>query len=113
MVNQTQDVIKYGKEKLCFLLPLRRYNDEKGITCKGERGNEMGENLLAYKNALADLLCEYGIDMIDLYENGIPKPLLTTGDEYTVDGVHPNDRGYLLIANRICEYIKTNNRGLL
>lgn len=46
------------------------------------------------------------IDTIDLYENGIPKPLVSTGDEYTVDGVHPNDKGYALIANRICEYIK-------
>lgn len=103
----TEDLIaKYGKEKLCFLLPLRRYNDEKGLACKGKGGDELGENLLEYVNAMKAIVSEYGIDFIDLYENGIPKPLTDKGDEYTVDGVHPNDKGYALIANRICEYIK-------
>ena len=31
---------KYGKEKLCFFLPLRRY-DEDGYACKGDGANEM------------------------------------------------------------------------
>ena len=100
-------IAKYGKEKLCFLLPLRRYNDEKGIACKGNGGDEFGENLLEYVKAMRAIISEYRIDFIDLYENGIPKPLTYKGDEYTVDGVHPNDKGYALIANKICEYINS------
>ena len=99
-----EDLIeKYGKSKLCFLLPLRRHNDEQGIACKGENGDEPGENLFEYKKAMEAILVEYGIDFIDLYEKGIPKSRI---DEYTVDGVHPNDKGYALIANIICGYIK-------
>ena len=104
-----EDLIdKYGKEKLCFLLPLRRYKDEKGIACKGDSGDELGASLFEYVKAMREIVSEYGIDFVDLYENGIPKPLISTGDQYTVDGVHPNDKGYEIIANRICEYI--NNK---
>lgn len=32
---------KYGKEKLCFILPIHRF-DEDGVACKGESGKEIG-----------------------------------------------------------------------
>lgn len=99
-------VKKYDRDKLCFILPLRRYGDENGIACKGEDGRQMGAGLSDYVNAMRQILGEYGVDVLDLYENGIPKPTVKTGDEYTIDGVHPNDRGYQLIAERICEYLK-------
>lgn len=53
------------------------------------------------------ITCE-GIDrqIDEMYENGIPKPITNTGDAYTVDGVHPNDNGYQLIAEKICEHLK-------
>jgi len=102
---------KYGKEKICFLLPLRRF-DEDGYCCKGENGNEMGAPLLEYVNAMRQILTEYGIDMIDLYVDGIPQPLVNTGDAYTVDGVHPNDHGYRFIAEKICEYMKERSNGM-
>ena len=98
-------IAKYGKEKLCFIIPLRRY-DEDGVTCKGDNGNETGECLLEYVKAIKAIVAEYGIEILDLYENGIPKSVVNTGDEYTVDGLHPNDKGHELIADRICEYIK-------
>jgi len=96
---------KYSSEKLCFILPLHRF-DEEGVPCKGVTGTEPGASLQEYVTAMRSILNEYGIDFIDLYENGIPKPLVSTGDEYTIDGVHPNDAGYAFIANRICKYIK-------
>jgi lysophospholipase L1-like esterase len=99
-------VEKYGKEKLCFILPLHRF-DEEGVPCKGN-GDEMGATLSEYVNAMRSIIKEYGIDILDLFENGIPKPIVNTGDEYTVDGVHPNDSGYQFIAKKICEYISKN-----
>ena len=101
-----EDLIdKYGKERVCFILPLHRF-DEDGVCCKGDNGDEMGASLVVYVEAMRHILNEYNVDFLDLYNNGIPKPLVCTGDEYTVDGVHPNDKGYLLIAKKICEYIK-------
>ena len=101
-----EDLIqKYGKDKLCFILPIRRY-DEEPVCCKGENGDEMGVNLSEYVNAMRYILNEYEIAFLDLYTNGIPKPLVDIGDDYTVDGVHPNDKGYFLIAEKICQYIQ-------
>lgn len=89
----------YGKEKLCFILPLRRYNDEKVA-----RAN--GAPLAAYVAILKEVLEKQGVDYIDLYENGFAKPLVNTGDEWTVDGLHPNDRGHEFVADKICEYVR-------
>ena len=97
---------KYGKEKLTFMLPIHRY-DEEPRTCKGRENSELGSSLSEYVSAMRKIISEYGIDIIDLYENGIPKPTVNTGDAYTVDGVHPTDLGYSLIADRVCEYLKT------
>ena len=99
-------IAKYGKEKLCFILPLRRFREEP-VACKGELGNELGASLLEYVEAMRIIISEYGIDFIDLYKNSFPKPLVNTGDEYTVDGLHPNDKGYEYIADKVCEYLAT------
>ena len=64
-----------------------------------------GFNLIEHKRPV-DILEEYGVDILDLYQGGIPKPLCDTGDEYTTDGVHPNDNGYRLIAKKICQYLQ-------
>ena len=96
---------KYGAAKLCFMLPTRRF-DEDGACCKGENGDEKGAPLAAYVDAIRRITAEYQIDVIDLYEDGIPKSAVNTGDEYTVDGLHPNDRGYRLIADKVCEYVR-------
>ena len=98
-------VQKYGKDKLCFILPLRRYN-ENPVRCKGENGEEWGAALSEYVAAMRCILEAYGVDILDLYQDGIPKPLCDTGDEYTTDGVHPNDNGYRLIAKKICQYLQ-------
>ena len=100
----TDLISKYGKEKVTFIIPLRRFCEEP-LPCKGSSKQEMGASLLEYVEAMREIISEYGIDYIDLYENGFPKPLVSTGDKFTVDGLHPNDRGYELITDRICEYL--------
>ena len=95
---------KYGKEKLCFLLPLRRF-DEDPKACKGENADECGASLEEYVNVMRKILSDYAIDYIDLYSNGFAKPLVNTGDEFTVDGLHPNDNGYEFLAGVVCDYL--------
>ena len=98
-------ITKYDLEKICFILPTRRF-DEDGVHCKGENGDLVGACLSEYVNAMRAILDEYGVDYIDLYKDGFPKPIADMGDEYTSDGVHPNDKGHFVIANKIIEYIK-------
>ena len=99
-------IAKYGKERLTFIIPLHRYCEEP-LRCKGPKRDELGAPLCDYVNAMRVTLNEYGIDYVDLYDNGFPKPLVNTGDEFTADGLHPNDRGYEFIADKICEYLLT------
>jgi lysophospholipase L1-like esterase len=72
----------------------------------GNNGDEKGADFIEYIAAMKKIIGEYGIGYIDLYENGIPKPTTDLGDEYTIDGLHPNDNGYKLIAEKVCDYIK-------
>ena len=97
-------IAKYGKEKVTFIIPLHRFYEEP-LRCKGPNRDELGAPLCDYITAMRTILNEYGIDYIDLYENGFPKPLVNTGDEFTVDGLHPNDKGYEFITDKICEYL--------
>ena len=97
---------KYGKEKITFIIPLHRYLEEP-LTCKGKNRDELGAPLSEYVGAMFKILGEYGIDYIDLYNDGFPRPLVNTGDEFTCDGLHPNDNGYEFLADKICEYLKT------
>ena len=64
-------------------------------------------SLSEYVEAMRKIISSYKIDFVDLYKNGFPRPTTYTEGEYTVDGLHPNDRGYEVIADCIFEYIKS------
>ncbi len=95
---------KYGKDKLCFMLPIRRYQED---SIMGDGGNkkEPGPILSEYVEAIKDVLETYKISYIDLFNNFIPTPVVCSGDEYTVDGLHPNDKGHRMIAEKVVEYV--------
>ena len=95
----------YGKEKLCFILPLHRYNEDNPY---GE-GNKpkAGAPLSVYVETLRGLLEKREVAYLDLSEY-FPIPQTNTGDAYTVDGLHPNTQGHRLIAEKIAEYVRAN-----
>ena len=99
-VNVLTDMMikKFGKDKLCFILPCRRFGD--GIK------NKHGKMLEDYVDAERTIISGKGIDFIDLYNNGFPLPKTEQGDEYTFDGLHPNDKGYEFLAEIIIGYLK-------
>ena len=98
-------VEKYGKEKLCLLLPPRLCH-EQGRPCKGPDGAQPGADYEVYVEHLNTIAQEYVPNIIDLYHNGYPKPLCDTVDIYTVDGIHPSDEGYRVIAENVCLFCR-------
>ena len=47
------------------------------------------------------------IELLDLYaEQFFPCPTTNQGDEYTVDGLHPNAECHARLADRIAKYLK-------
>lgn len=94
---------RYGAKKLCFILPLPCYGET------GTRGNgskpEGSLPLKAYVDAEKEILAHDGIPSLDL-RPFFPVPEVAGPTELTVDGLHPNDKGYALLAHKIKEYFE-------
>jgi len=89
----------YGKDKVVIILPIKRWDMDfktNSVTCK---------YFLDYVQVIKHYVDKYGLKYIDLLNNGLPKP--PEGEsEFFGDGLHPNDKGYKIIAEKICEFIK-------
>ncbi|MBQ7995074.1 MAG: SGNH/GDSL hydrolase family protein [Bacilli bacterium] len=95
----------FSKERICFLLPPHRYNEDDG---RGECGNAKKipyKPLSAYVRAMEKVISSYEIDMIDL-RTLWDVPSSDKPNLYVQDGLHPNDKGHILIAKTIEEYLK-------
>lgn len=91
----------YGKEKVVIILPLKRWN-------MNVRTNPVsGKHLVDYVEIIRYYVDLYGLKYIDLFNDGLPEPP-EFESEYFVDGLHPNDKGYLYIAEKICDFIKND-----
>ncbi len=97
-------LLKFGKDKLCFILPCRRYDDE--------RKNMHGKTLKDYVDTIRNIVVRKGVDYIDLYNNFFPQPITNQGDTYTVDGLHPNDYGHKCLAEVLEKYLKEKQKEL-
>ena len=96
-------IARYGKEKLCIILPLHRY-DEENLYGDGSKTKPCG-SLQDYVNNLKTLANQYGLEMMS-FDAEFPIPTTCAGDDLTVDGLHPNNKGHKLIAEKICEYVR-------
>ena len=95
---------RYGKENLCFILPLHRYNEENPY---GE-GNKAkaGAPLSVYVAALKEILQKQKMETLE-FEKEFPIPATNDGsDGLTVDGLHPNDKGHRILAEKISAYVR-------
>ena len=95
----------YSKQKICFVLPLHRYNEN---SRHGDGGKHDGEPLGAYRAKIAETCAKYGVDCLDICDV-FPEPK-TAGDAFTVDGLHPNDQGHRLIATRLKNYLAEKHK---
>lgn len=91
----------YGKEKIVIILPLQRYNHSV------KQNAFTGKYLKDYVDVLRYYVKLYGFKCIDLFENGLPEPPAGIS-EYFIDGLHPNDKGHKVLAEKICEFIKND-----
>jgi lysophospholipase L1-like esterase len=95
----------YGVEKLCFITPLHRFNEQ---DLKGENGQkpQAVATLAKYVEIIREVTAFYKVSLLDLYaENFLPLPTSNKGDEFTADGLHPNANGHLRLAKRIAKYL--------
>jgi lysophospholipase L1-like esterase len=74
---------------------------------RAEENKANGATLCDYVNVMKELLTEKEIDFLDFYNNGPEKPLSKEPNEFFLDGLHPNDKGHLWIAEQVIKYVKT------
>ena len=100
-----QSMLKEIKSKnpdaeVYLLTPLQRDNDNYDI----HTVNEAGHKLIEYVDRVKELGEKYGYEVIDLYN--LSDINVDTLDEYTVDGLHPNEKGFEVMANEILNVVK-------
>lgn len=96
-------ISKYGKEKLCFILPLRRINEDATSASRPK------EDLTTYISAIKQILEKNAIKYIDTFNFSLPKPLTCKNENCFADGLHPNDKGYEFLSDIVVNYIKGVN----
>lgn len=102
-LNSLTDILisKYGKEKLCYILPLPRFNEDKPSDSRCVAGLPLS----AYREAIRKKAESVGIDVLDL-SNVFYLPSSDGGDKLFADGLHPNNFGHGVIADGLEEYLK-------
>ena len=86
-------------------MPLHRYNEDNPYGDGNKK--KAGAPLSTYVALLKEILQKQGIPALN-FEKDFPIPAVNDGtDGLTVDGLHPNDKGHRLLAEKICEYIRT------
>lgn len=83
-----------------LITPLQR--DKDGYDTKSVNG--AGNKLIDYVNAVKEIGNEYNLQIIDLYNKS--EINIDTLEKYTVDGLHPNNEGFKILADEISQTIK-------
>lgn len=61
-----------------------------------------------YVNAIKDVACYYSLPVLDLYANsGIQPSVPAIREKLCPDGLHPNDAGHEILAEKIVNFLKT------
>ena len=94
---------KYGREKLAFILPLQRHNQD---SVRGENKTEDVGTLSDYVNVMKEVLDGYGIPYIDLYNHCVLDTPPKGASEFFLDGLHPNRIGHRIIAQAIVAFVE-------
>ena len=87
---------KYPGKPIIFLTPLHREDEEK----------PNGEKLAQYVDIIKETARYYALPVCDLYaESGIQPRLPVIKEKFCPDGLHPNDAGHLILAQKIAGYL--------
>lgn len=94
----------YPKLRVIVVTPTYSWYED-GSTCEEkDNGGGVLEDYVRVQLRVAE---ECGVESIDLYHDFYPHESFEDGERYTRDGVHPNEEGRKKIAERIVEYMTT------
>ena len=87
---------KYPTSKICVITPLHRLVEENG-----------NGKLIDFVKTVRQVAEFYSLPVLDLYANlGINPQVPVMQETYMPDGLHPNDKGYEVIAEKVAAFIR-------
>ena len=91
----------YSNSKIVFLTPARKQGDE-----TPNRLNN--EPLITYVNIILKKAKQHNIPIFDMYHNlGLDPNEDEICEKYTADGLHFNDAGHAVIAEKVAEFLES------
>ena len=103
LINRLKE--KYSSSKIVFITPMHRTGENNP---RGE-GNKLedGAILKEYVKIIKETAKRHNISLLDFYnELGIDPNNAEDNKNYFADGLHPNDKGHNLIADRIISFLE-------
>ncbi|MBQ7907672.1 MAG: SGNH/GDSL hydrolase family protein [Clostridia bacterium] len=99
-------VKKYPTATIVFITPLHRWNEEGGIGTWKPEGVEQ-RPLCDYAHAVKRVCEDCSVPVLDLFGAGqMPYNYNPWAREYSEDGLHPNDKGHVLLAEKIGKFLE-------
>ena len=96
---------RFAGKPIVFLTPLHRCNEDNP---KGD-GNKPYNvaPLKTYVNIIREMAEYYSLPVLDLYAvSGIQPKVDAIREKYSPDGLHPNDAGHVILAEKIFAFLK-------
>lgn len=95
---------RYPDMKIVLATPTYAWYRGQNLTC--EEYNTGSAYLEEYVEKEIEIAEEYDVKVVDLYHNVYPHEKWEDWAIYTEDGVHPNEQGRVLLAEKLAEAIK-------
>ena len=95
---------RYPNAQIIIMTPLHRMSEDE--TYYNELGIRRMGSLAAYADAIKEVAGYYGIPVWDAFRcSGMQPRLEALREKYMPDGLHPNDAGHALMAQRLYAFI--------
>ncbi len=102
----TSLIEKYSDSKIIVITPLHRCAED-NLRGDGSKSRDYA-TLKAYVDMIRKVAEYYSLPVLDLYkESGIQPKIPVIQEKYMPDGLHPNDAGYRILADKIIKYLES------
>ena len=96
----------YPKATIFVITPLHRKGEDNDMGENSLKGKVYGD-LKAYIKAICEVAAHYGLPVLDLYnESGMCADTEQNSKKYFKDGLHPNDLGHRIVAEKVVQFLK-------
>lgn len=102
----TSLIEKYSESQIVVITPLHRFTED---SPRGD-GSKLCDFpvLKVYVEAIREVAEYYSLPVLDLYKNsGIQPKIPVMQEKYMPDGLHPNDAGYRILADKIIKFLSS------